>query len=392
MDQTRTQDEQDNRLITELLNAGPASGNSLDFLNRELEPGEKANDAEDFEDIGDDDLADDEDVRMTEAEVDYNLGDGGTPVMNEASAPEEQDAFGEDDDNFDELFGDRPSSPAAEAGQHTEDFPFSHEHEGHAVQPADDRAHSPDDPSIVEDQLPGEIHQSPLQRSEPAKDTDHGASVEDDPELREQQALFAQAQREREERLRRGGNATDLPAPPQTNAELFETIWPHFEQGKPPRFHELLGVKRAFYLAKKPIKLPKPIHPTRVELELMQDQERSFKLPYSANLTKAERQARVEQENVIIIAEPQTGDYSSDDEVELDSYSETENVAGVNMYDLSVLCEDWEIQSSGSADAPEDTFTKRKHSSLSGEDSSEAADGVGPFKVPSVLFYYYIFS
>lgn len=281
--------QQDDELIGQLLDGVPGSANFLEGITtRDLDVGEKANNAQDFEDIGDDDLADDD------------LAD--EPVQANGHSAEDF----EDDAAFDDLFGDQPSSPAA-------------------------------------------ADASPEDTTEPAfRDIEYG--TEEDPELREQRLLFAQAQRERENRLRGVTQAIDVPAPPQTDAELFERIWPNFDPDEPaPRFGVLLPGKRAFYLAKAPLKQPKPVQPTKVSLDLEQDQERSFKLSTAVAPNRSTRQAEAEHKGLVFIPDSQADQQSSDDDIGLDDGGE---FAGVTLEDLAVLCEDWDTRYSGNA--PED--------------------------------------
>ncbi len=56
------QEQADNSLISSLLSGTNEGQDNFDFLNRDLVPGEKAQDAVDFEDISDDDLAEEEDT------------------------------------------------------------------------------------------------------------------------------------------------------------------------------------------------------------------------------------------------------------------------------------------------------------------------------------------
>jgi hypothetical protein len=108
---TEIQDEQDDALINKLFN-DPTQ--NFDFLDRDLDVGEKANDAVDFEDIGDDDLAEDEDDVNG-----FSTNGRGDDEDRDMSGGTFSDIPGgdADDDGFDDLFGDLPSSPTEEASQ-----------------------------------------------------------------------------------------------------------------------------------------------------------------------------------------------------------------------------------------------------------------------------------
>ncbi len=362
------QDERDNQLISDLLSGVGPDDSAFDFLDRDLEPGEKAKDAEDFEDIGDDDLAD-EDDGLGDAEagstgvngVDSPGGDAPAGLDTRGDGDAGLDEEMDHDAAFDDLFGDQPSSPQGP----TPDDGMEEDVFGELSRVEDDREGSVQARGsttgsfgAVSRQNTGQVtlreaKTEPDLHADAEDDTlDHDSTAElintaqdDDPELREQRELFAQAQREREERLRKGTSFGELPPPPTTNAELFETIWPRFEPHQPPRFHALLGVKRAFYVGKRPTRVPKPIQPSKVSLDLLPDQERSFRLAGSAVMTRPEQQAKAEQERLVFVhevASPMEREASGDDDD--DGRSDDEPVAGVTLADLQVLCEDWDVE------------------------------------------------
>lgn len=345
VDQNDLDNERDNKLISDLISGVQNDESSLDFLSRELEPGEKANDAEDFEDIADDDLADDEDVssRLISEKNGYSVTDDaffdGKPALGSDRLDE--------DAAFDDLFGDRPSSPPAEQRDGlVQSDPVTQ------VQQNGQPALSIMDPGAVPE---ANANADRLSNSKDPLDTpsemDYEFGEDDDPELREQRELFAQAQKEREERLRKGDGLLELLPAPQTNAELFETIWPQFEPNVAPRFHELLGVKRAFYIEKKPFKPPKPIPPTKLKLDLMQDQERTFRLPGSDLLSKQQKLQKAKQDQVVLVNEGENGDQSDTSEVKLDTLDDEILVGNIGLQDLNLLCEDWDTQAADSADS-----------------------------------------
>lgn len=328
------QDEQDDALINKLFN-DPTQ--NFDFLDRDLDVGEKANNAVDFEDIGDDDLAEDEDDVNG-----FGTNGRGDDEDRDMSGGTFSDVPGgdADDDGFDDLFGDLPSSPTDEASQQKYVLPPSTISSGISLpgptKPSEPRA-------LISGTEPEADHQPTF------RDVNYGATVEEDEddEYREQRELFAQAQREREERQRRGAGAADLLPPPNSAPEIFEQIWPRFEQDMPPRFSQLLPAKRAFYIAKTPIKPPKPIQPTKVNLDILQDQERSFKLPNAVLANKSARQVDADQNGVIVITDGARDENSSSDEMELDAFDndDEEMVGGITWQDLNVICEDWEVPS-----------------------------------------------
>ena len=369
VDQNELDNERDNKLISDLISGVQHDESSLDFLSRELEPGEKANDAEDFEDIADDDLAEDEDPssRLIVEKDGYSAtGDSfvdGKPALDSDRA--------DDDAAFDDLFGDRPSSPPEEQkdGLIESDSISQAKQYGQPVLPFTDPGVLPeanvdaDGPSISKD------------LSENLSEMDYEFGEDNDPELREQQELFAQAQKERDERLRRGDGLLEFLPAPQTNAELFETIWPRFEPNVAPRFHELLGVKRAFYIEKKPLKAPKAIPPTKLKLDLMQDQERTFRLPGSDVLNKQQKLQKAKQDQVVLVNEGEIGDESDTGEVKLDILDDAILVGNIGLQDLTLLCEDWNTQATDITDSVDGGFEQ------------DDADGEGGTRSPKVSLF-----
>lgn len=291
--------DDDDAIITRILNEEAVEGLNI-WNEHELDAGEKADDAKDFGDIDDDDLAEDEGV--IEAPT---SGNKQTQDLFEADEPEDGQ-----DDPFDDLFGpDQPSSPLPEVK--VEDPSF------------DDRAST--------------------QENVDSPDLGENDYEEEDEETKVQRSLFEQARRDREERLRRGENNAEPPPAPITNAEVFSIIYPQFEADKPPRFGELLPGKLARYVPKAPIKPPKPVHPTKVNLDIQQDQEKSFRLADQTILSFAARRAEAEDKGFVLLVDGERAQELSDEEADIEVLNETEEIGGIKWQDLVALCEDWDI-------------------------------------------------
>jgi hypothetical protein len=312
-------------------------GEDLEILQegRELDTGEKADDAIDYEDFSDDELP--EEVILEPAKD----KDGDTSMNGNDTAEhgDTTDLFGDDledaqEPDFGDLFGDGPSSDPLVP----EEAPTStNGYSGIALPPSRPslpyvKVQSPPEPLSVFD-VPFSTQTAVEEEEESEED--------DDPESREQRELFARAARAREERLTGGINSQVPPPAPQTNAELFQTIWPFFKSDEIPRFRSLFPGKRAQYLSKAPLKTPTKIQPTRANLELDHDQERAFKLT-SAPTTRKRTNEEYNEYGVLFIQEDEAGQQSSEGEIELETLDDQETIGGVTIQDLRILCEDWD--------------------------------------------------
>ena len=307
--------------------------------NRDL--GEKADNAIDFADLADDDLAEDEEEQPGHSfgteKIDSNAEsfEDLAGLANEDDLPELTSGSGPENDAFDDLFGDTPSSPvefgdlqtaARSAGQpngmgSSFDFDSSERFPGSSQAIPEIPFSIKDHSTLVSDQ--------PLFRA--------GTLPPKDAALSKEQAL--------QERLFAmsgvGTGGTDYPpAPPENQEELLASLWPKFESGTVPRFMDLLPPKKARFVGKTPLKVPKPVHPTKVSLELAPDQEKSFKLSTASRKRTYED---YEQQGMIKIPSAPSTDVSGDDDVSMDSDFENETIGGVTWQDLQILCEDWDI-------------------------------------------------
>lgn len=345
IDQLVSNDEvadNDDALISSLLaGVGQADdGGGLDVFNRDLEVGEKADDAVDYEDISDDDLPDEEpthddasipngrasqddtsrDVEQNESFMDGFVGD-------QPSTFDENDLFGDD------LFGDGDAEFDAEP-------PMDEMEDDQPLSPVTKRATTgPDSTAIVDDTL------ALMPSDDETGETllEDIKAEEEDPEVLEQMKLFGQHRRryeKREENMRGGTIVDDIPPAPQNNQELLERIWPKFDKDEVPRFGVLLPGKRAFYNGKKPLKVPKPIAPTKVSLELEADQERFFKL--NVHAPQKRKRDGANEYGVISIVQEDKIQEAEDEAIVPEVLDDNEVIGGISVLDLRMLCEDWD--------------------------------------------------
>ncbi len=336
---TSLQGSDDDALIESVLDPT----NSIDF-SRELEPGEKADDAVDFEDISDDDLADDEEADgggttlMGRGHENGVISDDLDDFMNDGDIPGLANEEDQEDESFGDLFGDEPSSLGNEEGV-----------TGRVQVGLED----PDDLFDVDDGVPATVQSQPgptlhspvVQK---ASKQPLAAPVILSAQERKQQELFALS--------RHGaGNADHVPAPPENQEELLASMWPKFQQNTVPRFMDLLPPKRARYFGKVIPKPPKPVNPTKISLELAQDQEKSFRLP-STSYKRAHEDADCFG---VVTIEPDTVDEEQDEEdVDIESDFENEVIGGVSWQDLQIVCEGWDTGSAAESDSADPHVAK----------------------------------
>ncbi|KAF2838577.1 hypothetical protein M501DRAFT_1031664 [Patellaria atrata CBS 101060] len=342
MDSPRPQDEpeqDDDTLIQNLLNAditGEDGGTAV--FGRDLEIGEKDAGAIDYMDISDDDLPEEEDVDMSDDDgANGNKASGGTFSDLQDDAVE--------DDRLDDLFGDDEDDAPPPAFEEQEAPNVLQPSSGNLQLPPITRLSLPGEkPSPVEKiTLPSVRTASPtpeVTNSVPVRDVEKGWTSKDLEDWDEQTRLFQTARSNMERRDR--GEVVELPQAPETDAEVFAALWPQFEKDKRVNLHRLLPGKRAFYIPRTPFKPPRPIQPTKIDLELQQEQDKLFtKLSAPVALNKRKRQHG--QSGIVVISEDESGSKSSEEEMEIDIDNDEEKVHGFTFRDLQIICADWDI-------------------------------------------------
>lgn len=375
----------DDDLIASLLGTGDQpQDNSLDWLNRPLDAGEKADDAQDFEDISDNDLPDEEDAAdnedgddqdaTRETTDDQDATDALTKFNNSGAdvgfeddpdmADGDDDLFGDDDQA---LFNDEPQQMAPAAPTVAA---------GGLALPSKNRIALPGAlPRTIRSDADNYGSPSSLAHSDDSdlaldaqNDVDMEAEEEEEEEedgdVATQRRLFAEMAAEREERARRGASYEPRPAA-ETDLETFFNIWPTYDSESRPRFTELFPQRKGVYAWKSPAKPPKPLHPTKLNLDLLPDQEKSFHLPGTATA----RDTWSEQHGTIHITSVHKEQEDSDEGMDLDEVDEDEVVGGVSWQDLTLVCEDWNLPSISSpepesqGDSGIDMYNEQDHTS-----------------------------
>ncbi|KAL8689058.1 MAG: hypothetical protein Q9218_005183 [Villophora microphyllina] len=325
----------------------------------EIEPGEKADNAVDYADLSDDDLADEEDtsrISFTGApqhDVAYGELEGLLHEGEEVRTGEN----GTYDDEMDDLFGERPQSPIGKppvTNCESESSPEAHlelreQHQGLSAPDGKDQvsAHQP-----TFSRVRAEGNQLP---------TLHALNAQKISKEEQMQRYLISMSAQ--------GAATLDSRPKSANDEAqvqdLTTLWPKFEQDSIPRFMDLLPHKKAHYVGKRPLKQPKPVHPTKLNLDPAFDQEKQFRLS-----SGAPRKADLDDEGhaIIRISLTKQSEQKSIDNLSLLSDSEDETIGGATWQDLQVICEDWENQSLMSSQADEfNVFRNDLDNAMDGE-------------------------
>ncbi|KAL6230796.1 hypothetical protein BDW75DRAFT_244503 [Aspergillus navahoensis] len=300
-------------------------GMSFDFLSRDLEPGEKADDAVDYEDFDDDELPEEEIMQhnaravaengldLPETSDDALFGGGGDDLF---EAPDKEEQVPPDE--LDDLFGEAPSSPRPDQADETRDLFFEEEERPATVERPQGTQLDEDQESLQDD---GALT--------PIADDMDPASLR---AWKLQQALFAMS----------NVGPDNPPAPPENVEELLQSLFPMFERNTLPRFLELIPHKKAYFIGKTPLKPPKPVLPGKVNIELAQDQEKVFR---SGGQT-FKRSLEAEHHGIVPVAETSQEEEEEEarDEFDLDYESDEPLPGGITAEDLRVVCADWDVR------------------------------------------------
>ncbi|KAK3330078.1 hypothetical protein B0H66DRAFT_527448 [Apodospora peruviana] len=287
----RDVEQEDNNLIRQALqSAGSGQGNDVlselvgkIYSGAGIDQTEKADDAIDFEDLSDDDLPEEE-----EATGDNNADN--------ADLPDLTDDAGTSGD-LDDLFGEGPSSPVdigpLEPDQVTEG-------QDHRVESEEDVAETLED----------------LRAIEFRRELERQTATEESYEL-------------------------EIPGEAESLHDAVKKAFPDYDQHAILYWNELLPQKRANYISKRVPKLPKPLIPTKLSLELDADEEKLFRLPAPACDSVYQKIKATEAERLFYLVKPERLDQADVEFFDLDSDGETK-VGGFTLQDVITVCDDWE--------------------------------------------------
>ncbi|CAD6501407.1 BgTH12-01659 [Blumeria graminis f. sp. triticale] len=273
-------EEDDNNAIEQLLK-GAEEGGPILHDDRELELGEKAENAEDYEDIGDDDLPEEEEPTIKKEPVETNL---------------EDIDFDEDD-----LFGDggRASSP------------FDNNFEAQDIELTTCTGESRKiDPDTV----------LPTLEPEPIID------------LRE---LNFPSTYEADDDIIVTDDVEEV-------RKLVQEKFPTFDADGILNWNELLPTKGAFWTPQEPLKPPKPTNPTKISLDLAEDQEKLFRGSAPTIGDKFKRAVDISAKGIVTVESESVEQEESEDEFDFSPLTISDKVGGFTLRDLEFICSDFE--------------------------------------------------
>lgn len=277
----KAQDAADDREIARLLEQsqdGASGGLKLD--DTPFDQTNKADDAEDFEDISDDDLPEEEPSASTFLDLPGLTDDGGT--SNDA----------------DDLFGEGPSSPTDPIlGPPSPDTRVRDTDAGDDSHPVDSSLSFSALNLTLDSHMTGAANQDP-----------------------------------------------DIPAPAETVEDLLKATWPAFEKGRVLTWSELLPPKKAIWKEKRPVKKPKHLVTSKLTLELSADQEKTFRIPGNANSAAKQRAPDMTFAGLVRCEKGETEPAEDTLQFDLDQESDSETITGFTLRDIELACEDYGMQ------------------------------------------------
>lgn len=309
-------------------------GPEFEFLSRDLEVGEKADDAIDYEDFDDDELPEEEAAalppRPASDEAPQDDLFAALQGADDGLFGTEDDIFGganggaqTQEDNLDDLFGEG----SMDQMDHTQGL------------------FEDDEPSLTNQ--PVELPPIPPPAPKPQPQVmavDDREILDDASVLSEEMDPATLRQWKLQQELFAMSSAVTgpdhMPSPPENQEELLHSLFPSFDRNKLPRWLELIPQKKAFFVGKQPLKVPKPVLPTKVNIELATDQERVFRTGQPGK-----RGLDQDSQGLVLIAESILEEEEQNDDLEMiDADTDEPLPGGVTMQDLRTICADWDIK------------------------------------------------
>ena len=135
----------------------------------------------------------------------------------------------------------------------------------------------------------------------------------------------------------------NIPPPAENFVDTVKQAWPGFEEGQILNWNELLRLKQAHWISKKPAKVPKPLVPSKLSLELI-DQEKMFRIPGPASSSVYQRIKFAELHGLVSLEEAEPLEQADLEVFTIDDDDETDNerIGGFTLRDIAIVCDDWE--------------------------------------------------
>ncbi|KAI0141561.1 hypothetical protein GGR57DRAFT_487455 [Xylariaceae sp. FL1272] len=318
-----TEDDQE---IAKFFSTEPSSNNVAELVNnfndRDIDQADKADDAVDFEDISDDDLASET----------SDLPNGAISQVPELV--NDEDGTSGETDGLDDLFGDELDKAHDDSN---DIFPSS---------PPPEEAPAP--APAVEPNTPPPTTIATLEQLEAAQEAEHDTAEEVSDE-QWQKMSFEERRRlnfpQQSASIDKWINQTTSEGQagqkqPESAAELISQKFPQFVKHKILRFNQLLPEWPAEYVYKEPTNKDREPHefvPTKLELELDADAAKLFRIPdNSASLANKTKFQGTEDWPYQF-----TGAFSHEE----DSFSESDDeelVGGYSLQEIATICQDWD--------------------------------------------------
>ncbi|TDZ66116.1 putative transcription initiation factor TFIID 111 kDa subunit [Colletotrichum trifolii] len=133
----------------------------------------------------------------------------------------------------------------------------------------------------------------------------------------------------------------DIPAPAETAEDLIKQTWPSWQKGVILKWNELLPPKKARWIEKKPTKKPKTLMFSKLTLDLAADQEKLFRIPGPAAVTKKQKRIDDDAKGLISCIVQESSDEAEAEDINFEQESDSEPVAGFTLQDIDMVCDDW---------------------------------------------------
>ncbi|KAH9825939.1 Protein of unknown function (DUF3591) [Teratosphaeria destructans] len=333
-----------------LQNQDPEGGAGLQFEGA-IDQTDKADDAYDFEneDFDDDELPEEEqagnklDADSDNFEDAFAVDPFSAPATNGFHTGEHassDDLFGGEEHN--DLFGEHLSSPEQERQPVRPQAPpkrtggLALPSKSGLVLPGQAGTYRPPPPSQHRARPPQQSsasmaprpHQNGYAQMSPTSMDD---SDDDDPEVVAQRKLF----KAHENHLK----GAEMQHATDEDWQRFFTLFPEYSEHYNPRFTEIFPQRHVQYRGKVPLKPPKPVQPTKLSLDVLQDQERSFKSSAAAK----QGNELLNVSHIVYFQQAGVDDDASDDGLVQEYFSEDDVVGGLTIEDMALICQDWSV-------------------------------------------------